>query len=395
MNNGVHASASPLESLAERGNWLQLDAGNDAFGRAVLDVGVSEVQLAQWLQDVHVAGRDGKPTSIFDALEDMDLVTCVQAVAQFFLFEQASSVATRLVTEAEADEPICTMLLQVAAKKHGGELHGLEYCLKGQQSLTRKLIGAIDQIGGLVALRERESKGETLVALSRDQNFVEQDVLRYTVKLPTDTYVTGVRAVSMVLKENNFVEEYMWNFWPFETEHVSYLGINASYKTPAGIQFELQFHTPEALQLKDTVSHELYEAYRIETSETKKRAIFADMLGVWDSVPRPPHVNTLGERKLAQSEKVSRMTATEKSDWAEFAAAAAEAVDERRVAAMTANTSLLNLLQYACTRPGSNVCLPDWVRYQSLPTEQSILSHARAQCRAWANRGVKPALGLH
>ena len=136
------------------------------------------------------------------------------------------------------------------------------------------------------------------------------------------------------------------------------------------------------------MSHELYEAYRIETRETAKRAIFADMLGVWDGVPKPPDVNTLGERKLAQSEKVSRMTDEEKDDWADFAAAAADMVNERRVAAMAANPSLLNFLEYACTRPGSNASLPEWVRDQSLPTEQSILSYARAQCRAWANRGA-------
>ena len=122
------------------------------------------------------------------------------------LFEQVSAVAAKLVDKATEDEPKCTMLLQVAARKHGGELHGLQHCLKSQESLTRKLMSAVDQIGGTPALREREARGETLLAMAQDQSFVEQDVLRYTVELSTDTYVTGVREGWKVAQENNFQE---------------------------------------------------------------------------------------------------------------------------------------------------------------------------------------------
>ena len=31
-DNGVHASASPLEALAERSNWLRASVSKDAFG---------------------------------------------------------------------------------------------------------------------------------------------------------------------------------------------------------------------------------------------------------------------------------------------------------------------------------------------------------------------------
>ena len=38
--NGVHASASPFEALAERANWLGMPLESDSFGRAMLATGV-------------------------------------------------------------------------------------------------------------------------------------------------------------------------------------------------------------------------------------------------------------------------------------------------------------------------------------------------------------------
>lgn len=37
----MHASASPLEGLAERANWLKADVTADVFGKALLAQGIS------------------------------------------------------------------------------------------------------------------------------------------------------------------------------------------------------------------------------------------------------------------------------------------------------------------------------------------------------------------
>ena len=39
-DNGVHASASPFEALAERSNWLRASVSKDAFGKALLASGI-------------------------------------------------------------------------------------------------------------------------------------------------------------------------------------------------------------------------------------------------------------------------------------------------------------------------------------------------------------------
>jgi hypothetical protein len=64
-DNGVHASASPFEGLAERMNWLKVSASEDAFGAKLLARGVSEGTLKAWCLDPQVKGN-----SLFDSFED-------------------------------------------------------------------------------------------------------------------------------------------------------------------------------------------------------------------------------------------------------------------------------------------------------------------------------------
>ena len=83
-DNGVHASASPFEGLAERMNWLKQPLETDAFGARLLGAGLTAEMIKEWCVDAQVVlpGQDGKKGSIFDALEDMDvdafLAKCVE-----------------------------------------------------------------------------------------------------------------------------------------------------------------------------------------------------------------------------------------------------------------------------------------------------------------------------
>jgi hypothetical protein len=70
--NGVHASASPFEALAERMNWLKGDLAQDSFGARLLAAGVSADTIKAWSVDPQVKGK-----SLFDQLEDMDSQECV------------------------------------------------------------------------------------------------------------------------------------------------------------------------------------------------------------------------------------------------------------------------------------------------------------------------------
>lgn len=77
-DNGVHASASPLEGLAEKLNWMGLeDIKSDPFGRALLNRGVSHDTVKEWSVDPRVTLPNGTICSIFDALEDTDVGDCL------------------------------------------------------------------------------------------------------------------------------------------------------------------------------------------------------------------------------------------------------------------------------------------------------------------------------
>jgi hypothetical protein len=71
-DNGVHASASPFEALAERNNWLKVPIEEDSFGQKLLESGLSKETIQKWSVDPQVKGK-----SLFDSLEDLDSDACV------------------------------------------------------------------------------------------------------------------------------------------------------------------------------------------------------------------------------------------------------------------------------------------------------------------------------
>lgn len=81
-DNGVHASASPFEGLAEKTNWLSSTIAEDAFGKALLDAGLSEETIEEWSVDPRVEQPEGGKGSVFDALEDMDAADCLAKLVE-------------------------------------------------------------------------------------------------------------------------------------------------------------------------------------------------------------------------------------------------------------------------------------------------------------------------
>jgi len=81
-DNGMHASASPFEALAERNNWMGVPLAKDRFGSVLLSEGVTLDVLKAWSVDPQVPMDGGKQGSIFDALEDLDADLCVKKMVQ-------------------------------------------------------------------------------------------------------------------------------------------------------------------------------------------------------------------------------------------------------------------------------------------------------------------------
>ena len=85
-DNGVHASASPFEAMAERVNWLGASVEKDPFGKAMLAKKISKETIDKWSGDcqVSVDGETdpGKTMSVFDTLEDLDADTILEKIGK-------------------------------------------------------------------------------------------------------------------------------------------------------------------------------------------------------------------------------------------------------------------------------------------------------------------------
>jgi hypothetical protein len=81
-DNGVHASASPFEGLAEQMNWLGKPIDQLSFGKALLNAGLSKETIKEWSVDPRITQLDGTQGSVFDSLEDMDVGDCLSKLTQ-------------------------------------------------------------------------------------------------------------------------------------------------------------------------------------------------------------------------------------------------------------------------------------------------------------------------
>eukprot|EP00439_Symbiodinium_sp_Y106_P073932 s989_g14.t1 len=77
-DNGMHASASPFEGFAERNNWLSQSVQDDTFGAEMLKL-MAEGQIKDWSVDPQIQIGDGKQGSVFDQLEDLNVMDCGRA----------------------------------------------------------------------------------------------------------------------------------------------------------------------------------------------------------------------------------------------------------------------------------------------------------------------------
>lgn len=189
--------------------------------------------------------------------------------------------ARALRARAEAAAPGVRGALERAAAAHGAELAGLQYELKSEDSLTRKIHDRAAQRGPATDAR--------LDAEARKVN----DVLRYTVVVDMPRYAEVHTAVRTALEAagHTFVRE--GNAWA-EPERFggAYRGINATFRTADGLDFEVQVHTRESLAMKEEL-HAMYEEVRDPaTPAARVKELQDEMRRRWAGVPVPEGVST-------------------------------------------------------------------------------------------------------
>jgi len=138
-DNGVHASASPFEGLAERLNWLKADLKSDNFGKAMLDAGISESMIRDWGVDPQVAvDAEGTKGSLFDALEDINATECIEKSVELCSFSAPKNSAFVFVKPHAVNDNVAEVV-RTKLQKAGISISG-EGVITAEQIDTDRLI---------------------------------------------------------------------------------------------------------------------------------------------------------------------------------------------------------------------------------------------------------------
>ena len=191
-----------------------------------------------------------------------------------FESETLEGVVDVLIQAATRVEATVTPALQSIAQRTNGTMAGLEYRIKGADSLSGKIT--------------RDAVDEGKIYSKVAENI--KDVLRYTILYPDANYARSVRDALDQLMAQGYRKDRLKNFWNSTGD---YQGINAVFETPSGYKFELQFHTPSSLAAKQA-AHPVYEALREGAVDAlQEQALKAQARSIFSGVRVPNNVGSI------------------------------------------------------------------------------------------------------
>jgi nucleoside diphosphate kinase len=81
-NNGIHASAGPIEGMRERMVWIGADPYSTELAKALQEAGFTRETIGSWLENGEAELKDGRRDSVFDLTEDMDADEAVEKLSR-------------------------------------------------------------------------------------------------------------------------------------------------------------------------------------------------------------------------------------------------------------------------------------------------------------------------
>lgn len=174
-------------------------------------------------------------------------------------------------------EPELTKKLVAMSAARGGKMYKLEYRRKSLKSTARKIHKILTENPEL-----------------RLTDIDIEDIVRYTMLIedqPAGHHNRSVAEVLKALEEMGHTVVKVKNYWP---KGDNYSGINTVLRAPAGLTWELQFHTQASADANNS-TREMYEEMRLVTTTLARRQeLFDQMSAVWESVPIPLGILTPG-----------------------------------------------------------------------------------------------------
>ena len=165
---------------------------------------------------------------------------------------EADALASKVRMQAELVEPQITSDMK-GLESDSKKLTGLDYRLKGETSLSRKILS--------------DAQFENIPLQEAASNI--GDSVRYTLLCPEATYSTDVvESLEELVSKGYKIRKFKNTF----TSDV-YRGINVSMESPDGTVFELQFHTDESFNTKENLNHLFYEIARNDFTSPEAKTL--------------------------------------------------------------------------------------------------------------------------
>lgn len=187
-----------------------------------------------------------------------------------FTERAAQTESIRLIEQARRSEPQVTGDLQSLAKQTGGEMVGLDYRFKSEESLTRKINDRSSRVERALIKQGKTPAEASRIAVDDTLSKIN-DSLRYTMSFTKEKYYSAYKETLAMLEKQGYKIVEANDFWKKAgtSSDFGYRGINTTLISPSGQKFELQFHTPESFKLK-MQTHILYEEARLPSTSTKR-----------------------------------------------------------------------------------------------------------------------------
>lgn len=162
---------------------------------------------------------------------------------------------------AVAHEPKITETLRTVVENTGHELSGIEHRIKTPESYTRK-------INNEAAASRLAHTGFTYEEAYSYATSRMYDTVRYTALTDSEKFTESYNKAVYNLRKMGYTISRVKN--SITDTNAVYRGVNIVVTTPDDFNFELQFHTPESLEVKNK-NHLLYEEARKSTTSSEKR----------------------------------------------------------------------------------------------------------------------------
>lgn len=187
-------------------------------------------------------------------------------------------LANRISASSERIEPKITKDVTESIKEAGSIVYGLDHRLKTKDSLMRK----ID--------KDSIEKNILIDDAAKDIN----DSIRYTSVSDNDSYTKKYYSVKNSLEEKGYKEIKCKNYFLlFKEGKAKHKQVTSVFEDPNGNKFEIQFQTPESMDVKERKTSLYEEVRKVGINESRKNQIIKQMESMADEITDPKDVYSI------------------------------------------------------------------------------------------------------